>query len=303
MRFLIFLLFSSAICAADETSKWSVEKLNSLTAYHDGANCFNATLAVAGYTNDLIHVSGGEFTFFLDNFCDKRTGTPQRNDFVVFSGKISISHSATYLHDDQVFEKAGGWGYYHTLVRNGTAIGPPPSYRTIPLAEAIDNQNCGYQKCSVETYQCANSDTVKATLAKCDQELNQFPIAQLYAELNSFTLNPERLPILSYEAIQSIEEWATALDHLSAHDFCSMYAFAKSYSLFAYVTNLSADTYFKQSNVGLPFWSYRFFSAKDHFKKAFHQATLAMKKNMHDETTRKILAEIKELYFLEFPEL
>ena len=235
----LFLFLFSMISFAEEAPRWSVEKLNGVVSYHAGANCFNGALAAAGYVDDLQYMSGAEFKFFVSRFCGKNVKPPKKGDLFVISSDGNLDHAAIYLDDSHVFEKPGMMGFHSddSDIQDPDARKKHAEYQVNTIKASLDFQACG-KSCVVNTYHCAKPGKVRALLSKCDERLNQLNTSRLSEELNAITLNPDRVAVLSDSAIQTIEDWASALDHLNEKDFCSLYILTKGISIYQGMANL-----------------------------------------------------------------
>lgn len=80
-------------------------------AYHDGPNCYNATLFGKGYVSELTFVDNSEFTFYINRFCKESSGPTSPGDIVTVKHlDDSYEHAALILENGIIFEKDSTWG-------------------------------------------------------------------------------------------------------------------------------------------------------------------------------------------------
>jgi hypothetical protein len=292
MKFLILFLFS--VIANAEAPRWSVETLTGVTAYHDGANCFNAALAAAGYTDDLAHMSPGEFHFFVNNFCRKIEAPTHKNDFVVLFYQKLIDHVSLYVNENQVFEKEGSYGFFHAPRATSPDNG---KYRLISQRDSTGDQWCG-ESCRLESFRCDLPEKVKPALASCEQQFPQFEASPFRKTINALTFEQNKVAIVPDEFIQIIEDWTIGLKDFKTHDSCSLHMLMVSFSVYEFVLGVNAG----MTRIQMPFANLkvspgsmpRFKKAYENYSIAFKDALFRSKANSVDSSSQDLFDEVAD---------
>src|SRR5688572_10655090 len=98
---LVAPLFGHAV---EPVASARVRALEGKINYHDGPNCFNATLYAAGFLDYLAQTDNVEMEYFLDRFCSVETREPIAGDILINEEPRYMSHAALSLGGERIFE-------------------------------------------------------------------------------------------------------------------------------------------------------------------------------------------------------
>ncbi|MFS4458833.1 hypothetical protein [Bdellovibrio sp. HCB2-146] len=161
--FILLVLVGSAHA---ETAVFNAQELKSLfssPSFHDGPNCYNTSLMALGYVSERMYSSGKELDFYLKNFCQEISTTPEEapNGIVMTYRDNSerLAHAALLMGNGWVFEKNS---------YRGTNYGSSSSY-TSPGYYLFQRYNKSIYASEVKIYnvnyyQCVSSSEVQEAL-------------------------------------------------------------------------------------------------------------------------------------------
>lgn len=145
----------------------------------DGPNCFNTSLYVQGFTQDIIYNSDLELNFYVKNFCKSQptTGSLKTGDLVVFTDRDNNGaiHSAVSVRGNEIIEKNSLYG---TLTEPAPEDSKPGQYLQHDISQSLYSPSQAQEIFGTtykqNTYSCATAESVTASL----QSLQKNPAAQ-----------------------------------------------------------------------------------------------------------------------------
>lgn len=220
----ILIVFFFALAAHAEN--WTIEKLVGVAPEYDGASCYTAALLAKGYVDTVSFVGVEEVRFFLDNFCEEKTGPLESNDLITltprefFGKRPHIYHIATYLGDGKVFEKQGGLGKFEPYVVED------PRFLIQSMKDSPWFKNYQDKDLILKSYRCENAETVRSKIATCEARVNAFGLADLRQDFERVLLTTPASFNPSSSNIPIIKKLAQELDNLTESDPCYDYILA-----------------------------------------------------------------------------
>lgn len=114
MRFLFLLISTSYSLAFAGPAVTSSQGLLHHTVAQDGPNCFNTSLVVQGFTQDIVFNSDLELKFYVQNFCKPQSASAplKPRDLIVFTNRDNKEaiHSAVVIRGNEIIEKNSLYG-------------------------------------------------------------------------------------------------------------------------------------------------------------------------------------------------
>jgi hypothetical protein len=226
MKFLSAALTLLLIGISAHAETWTMEKLVGIAPEFDGPSCYTAALLAKGYVDTLSFVGSKEIEFFMDRFCEEKTGSPEPGNLITLTPHVfleprpHIDHVATYLGDGNVFEKEGGIGKFKPYQVQD------PHFLIRPMMDSPwfkDYVSKGYD---LKIFKCQDAKTVRAKNATCEARVNSLGLADLRRDFERLLLAQPAKFDPSAEDVPVIRSLAQELAALNLNDPCYDYVVA-----------------------------------------------------------------------------
>lgn len=260
------------------------QKLNGVVSYHDGPNCFNATLIGMGYLQQIAFSDGLEMRYFLERYCLPRNGAPQPGDVLLLSQSNSLTHGALYLGEEKIFEKysvAGRFGQF----RNNAFKDSILAIRTMSDSDVFmgrrEELQCQPGECAQRlVYSCAPAFTVNSDLLKARLTKPSVLIDQINGSLQGMMLDSKPFE-LDDSILGNLQVLVREVSQLTGDHPEHLYVLIKATSLIGYLYNLGGEQILEPP----------FVTAREQLRFHLRNLQTRIQKFDHSEKTARILAE------------
>jgi hypothetical protein len=173
MNWLLLLVSTFSIQAFATSADVMATRAQSLLGHvvmQDGPNCYNASLYLQGFTNELVYTSDSELGFYLQHFCsEKPTGTLAARDLVTFvdsEDRKQILHTLVSLNGNLIVEKSSLMG---ALTPAHEEDPQPGHYLKHDISESLYSSKISPDLFGAvftkKTYRCQSSEQVALALS------------------------------------------------------------------------------------------------------------------------------------------
>lgn len=273
--------------------KWTPKSLHGTISFNAGPNCFNGTLAAAGFVDELVFTSSAEIRFYTENFCKEvPKKADQAGDIWLFeSEEDTLIHAVLNLGTGKIFEKKSLKGSIDTddfgedglfAVKKKT---DSPFLMTSKHPLYWAREKFGYSH--IKKVRCQPAQQVRQSVSKF---LNDPLTRQIYSMRNALeNLNSDKnlktLPANLEKPLLNLLENLQAKDSLSQED---LYQQILLESLVGHLFNLAAqlEGHFPDQ--------YEHFKVLNKLSRESDRLRGLLKPLVSDPKSQKILAEIFE---------
>lgn len=260
------------------------KKLNGLVSFHDGPNCYNATLLGLGFVRRVAYSDGMEMRYFLESFCLPRSGEAQAGDVLAVNMNDSLAHVALYLGNEMIFEKysiAGRFGQFRNQAYNDSLLAIRRLTDSDYFMGRREELACYQGKCpSRLVYVCDSAIKVNAELLSAQALKESKLIDAINDRLQAMVLDPKPLEF-DNQTLVDVRALSKGISHLPGDRPEHLYVLVKANSIVGYLSNLGSEQLLE------PVWT----EARDQLRFELRKLQSRLEKTDVSVKTKRILAE------------
>lgn len=177
MKWLLILastFYSLAFADTASSTLARAQNLQNHVVMQDGPNCFNTSLYLQGFVQEIVYASDTELQFYLKNFCrEKSASALESRDLVTFintEGDKTIAHSVVLLNQTEILEKSSLMGALNPELNEDPK---PGHFLRHDISESLYSPRSAYTVFETvfknKAYRCQSADQVAKTLQSANK--------------------------------------------------------------------------------------------------------------------------------------
>jgi hypothetical protein len=224
----------------------AIHALDGRFNFHDGPNCYNATMIAKGYSTIISQTSDEELKYYLWNFCHRADDPPMVGDILVKTtgAEHEVEHAAAYVGNGKIFEKPGFAGTNGSFARlpPGVFQGDVKFESTYAIRKIEESTYFRNGKENHSLYRCQPLTDVRAKTAGLER-LIEFQIIQMVKRMFSNlafdpgSIHPENTRSLGKE----IETVSAIVNQLPGKEEKDLFLYVNAASLWINLGNMRME--------------------------------------------------------------